>query len=32
MSIELSEGKGAYRQEVRPRLLAIKPAMVRHRP
>lgn len=32
MSIELWEGKGAYRQEVRPRPLATEPAVVWHRP
>lgn len=32
MSIELLEGKGAHEWEVRPRLPAVEPAVVRHRP
>lgn len=32
MSIELWEGKGAHKQEVRPRLLVMQPAVVWHRP
>jgi hypothetical protein len=32
MSIELLEGKGTYKQKVRPELLAIEPAVVWYRP
>lgn len=32
MSIELREGKGAYKQEVRPTPPATEPAVVWHRP